>query len=283
VTEDGTSLNRGPRLVAPAVPRTKFDEQLKRWHANADSYASRGWLLLSVGDLSVDVGMLQNVDMGSRTVPVMTVCVRIDYWNFDLWAPSVTFINPITRQPAPPIVRAPDPVGPNEVRDVLIDGHPATLQPFVCLPGIREYHVHPQHTGDDWLLHRHLHEGDLAVICDRLWRLMARNVLGIGIGLQQVSAAGALNVPPQLDVQLLQGDPDLVQRQLAQQVAQTARAGAVGPGAVQPGAEPAAPAVAAAADTTPEGQPARDQRADAGLADASTSTKADVSGSDPRS
>jgi len=210
--------------VAPEVTRAKFGQQIQRWHENAETYAHRGWLLLSVGDLSVNIGMLQNVDMAGRTVPVMTVCTHIDYWNFDLWAPSVTFIDPVTRQPTPPIVRAPNQVGPDEPRDALIDGHPDTLQPFLCLPGIREYHSHPQHTGDDWLLHRNLHEGDLAVVCDRLWRLMARNVIGFGIGikLQQVSAAGAINMPLQLDVQLLQGDPDLLHRELAQQAAQQA-------------------------------------------------------------
>jgi len=87
--------------VPPDVTRAKFQEQVDRWHANADAYARRGWLLLSTGDLSVDIGFLQNVAMGGRTIPVMTACVRLDYWNFDLWPPSPTFLDPVTRQSAP--------------------------------------------------------------------------------------------------------------------------------------------------------------------------------------
>ncbi len=202
---------RGPRLVPAQVTDAKFAEQLERWRANADAYARRGWVLLSAGDLSVDVGFLQNVPLGGLTIPVMTACVRLDYWNFDLWPPSLTFLDPITRNPAPPTVRAPDRVSPTEVRDALIDQHPNTLQPFLCLAGIREYHNHPQHSGDDWLLHRHLREGDLAVICDRVWRRMARNVLGLSLSVQSLAPPGG-QMATRLEVNLLQGDPDLPQR-----------------------------------------------------------------------
>jgi hypothetical protein len=210
---------RGPRLVPKRVVAAKFDDQLARWHANAAVAARRGWLLLSTGDLTVDVGFLQSVAMGGRTLPVMTACVRLDYWNFDLWPPSLTFLDPLTRQPAPPPVRAPDRVSDVEVRDALIDQHPATLQPFLCLPGIREYHSHPQHSGDDWLLHRHLREGDLLVVCERIWRRMARNVLGMSVAIQSLGPAGGAGIANQLDISLLQGDADLVQRQFAEQQA----------------------------------------------------------------
>lgn len=210
---------RGPRLVPEQVTAAKFSEQLDRWHANAEVYARRGWLLLSIGDLSVDVGFLRNVAMGGRAIPVMTACVRLDYWNFDLWPPSLTFLDPLTRQPAPPPVRAPDRVSAEEVRDALIDQHPATLQPFLCLPGIREYHSHPQHSGDDWLLHRHLREGDLAVVCERIWRRMSRNVLGMSVAIQSLAPTGGADIANQLDINLLQGDADLAQRHLAAQQA----------------------------------------------------------------
>ena len=36
--------------------------------------------------------------------------------------------------------------------------------PFVCMRGVREYHRHPAHTGDAWLLHRGRGEGTLAAI-----------------------------------------------------------------------------------------------------------------------
>jgi hypothetical protein len=41
--------------------------------------------------------------------------------------------------------------------------------PFVCLPGVREYHDNPAHTGDSWLLHRNSGEGSLAFILEKIW------------------------------------------------------------------------------------------------------------------
>ena len=41
--------------------------------------------------------------------------------------------------------------------------------PFICIPGIREYHNHPAHTGDSWLLHRRDGEGTLGFIVDKLY------------------------------------------------------------------------------------------------------------------
>lgn len=41
--------------------------------------------------------------------------------------------------------------------------------PFICLPGVREYHDNPAHTGDSWLLHRGSGEGSLAFILEKIW------------------------------------------------------------------------------------------------------------------
>ncbi|WP_241359668.1 putative metal-binding protein, partial [Escherichia coli] len=42
--------------------------------------------------------------------------------------------------------------------------------PFLCLPGVREYHDHPAHTGDSWLLHRRSGEGSLHFILESIWK-----------------------------------------------------------------------------------------------------------------
>jgi hypothetical protein len=202
----------GPRLVPNAVTAAKFEEQLRRWHLNEATLARRGCLLLRTGQLNVEIGILQKVPIGGQALPVMTACVRIDYWNFDLWPPSVTFLDPVTREPAVPLVRALARVSPSEVRDVLIDHHPLTGRPFLCLPGVREYHSHPQHSGDDWLLHRHLREGDLVVLAERLWQRMARNVVGASVAVHSVATADPGSVANQLNLTLLQGDPELVRR-----------------------------------------------------------------------
>ena len=135
-------------------------------------------------------------------MPVITACVHVDYTNYDLWPPSVTFVDPCTRQPTSPAVRAPQTEAAG-VRDALVDGHPETGRPFLCLPGVREYHQHPQHTGDDWLLHRAAGAGRLAVLCERIWQRMVRNVLGLGLNLQTLPAP----MGTQLEVRIAQGLP----------------------------------------------------------------------------
>jgi len=41
--------------------------------------------------------------------------------------------------------------------------------PFFCIRGIREYHNHPYHTGDAWLLYRGTGIGNLNYILDQLY------------------------------------------------------------------------------------------------------------------
>lgn len=186
---DAAAAPTSPVLVPVEVSRAKLAAEIEDWQANAAIYTRRGWLLLDRGPLHVEVAFLAAVPLvGVFTIPVVTACVRLDYTNYDLWPPSLTFIDPRTREPASPAVRAPatTPVG---VRDALIDGHPDTGRPFLCLPGIREYHNHPQHTGDDWLLHRAIGTGRLAVICEHVWQRMARNVVGLQVTVQTMPPA----------------------------------------------------------------------------------------------
>jgi len=52
---------------------------------------------------------------------------------------------------------------------VLLDDHPTTHKPFLCVRGIREYHEHPQHSGDEWLLYRE--SMNMFSIVMSLWRV----------------------------------------------------------------------------------------------------------------
>lgn len=194
-----------PTFVDPEVTRQKVKRELDRWKTNSN-HQERGWLLLNYDEKvpSIELGFLAKVaiNAGIGFLPVVVCAVRLTYENYDLWPPSLTFIDIFSRQPSQPHVRAimPTPEGP---RDILINAHPATNQPFLCLPGIREYHSHPQHSGDDWLLHREMGDGNLSTICERIWRFMTKNVLGLAVGIQ------ALPVWPlqaQLSIQLAQGE-----------------------------------------------------------------------------
>jgi hypothetical protein len=75
--------------------------------------------------------------------------------------------------------RPPNPDVPPEAVEIMIQQGQLQLNnmiafnspddpPFLCLPGIREYHDNPAHSGDSWLLHRASGEGSLAFILDKI-------------------------------------------------------------------------------------------------------------------
>ena len=181
-----------PLLVPRAVSQAKLDEELAQWHANRVLYRRRGWILLSARALEVEVAFVGAVSLGDKQLPAITAAIRLSYENYDLWPPSLTFIDVRTGAPAYPIVQALDRVDGDDVRNVLLD-HPSG-GPFLCLPGLREYHSHPQHSGDDWLLHRSSGAGRLAVVCDRVWRRMVRNVIGLTVQVSSLPAGHGVHV-----------------------------------------------------------------------------------------
>jgi hypothetical protein len=201
-------------LVNPAVSHAKFERELASWDENAAAYRRRGWTLLARGELSVDVAFASQLPMGpyaikGAQIPLISCCVRIDFVNYDLWPPSVTFIDFLTGLPAyPPMGHAFLRGMSGVAQDVLIDPHPITGRPFLCVAGTREYHTHPQHNGDLWLVRRTSGEGTLARLCDLLWRGMVRSVVGMNVDF-------SLKVHP---------DADLIRAQIAaaQQQAQLA-------------------------------------------------------------
>ncbi|MHB1863805.1 MAG: putative metal-binding protein [Gemmatimonadaceae bacterium] len=174
-------------LVDPVVSRRKLHRDYERWKAHSQ-HAERGWVLLDYNEdaLMVELAFLTRASISSGSVPLAVVAcaVRLSYDNYDIWPPSLTFIDAIGRLPiALPHVQALQP-GPTGPKNVLIAAHPETGLPFLCVPGIREYHTHPQHSGDSWLLYRSRGEGSLSTVCDRIWHYMARNVFGFTIQIQ---------------------------------------------------------------------------------------------------
>lgn len=177
-----------PLLVDPEVSRSKLERQVKDFQDNGASYRERGYWIVDQEGLNVYAAFAARIPMsiGPIPFPVVTACVRFNFDNFDLWAPSLTIVDFFTLQPAMPLVNATE-FGEGEPLNVLIGPHPETQLPFLCLPGVREYHTHPQHTGDLWLLRRSI--TSLSSLAEQVWMLMARNVVGIRLELAR-NAAG---------------------------------------------------------------------------------------------
>lgn len=101
--------------------------------------------------------------------------VRISLNDFDQRAPSVVFCDPFTWDELPyEKLHRGNHMGDNGTAfNVLLPGHPLTKKPFLCMRGIREYHEHPQHTGDDWMQYRK-HVGLFSTL-DTIWKTCVLN------------------------------------------------------------------------------------------------------------
>ena len=115
---------------------------------------------------------------------------RFDLTDYDLRAPSLEFHDPWTDQLLSynTMFRAFEFEKERRAHVVLLDNHPNTHKPFLCLRGIREYHEHPQHSGDEWLLYR-AQMGFFSIIMS-LWRVSVDLVRPMLV----VPQAGALQV-----------------------------------------------------------------------------------------
>ncbi len=172
-------------LVDPDVSRAKFARELADYHSLELEYIQRGWWL--VCEKFPEVFIVFGAPH-SRP-PAVAFGAVLDFTNYDLWPPSVRLVNPFTREPyryrdlptrLPRRLAAAQegalgeevPVsGVKEIalQEMMVGFGPDDL-PFVCLPGVREYHDHPAHTGDSWFLHRRTGEGTLHFILDNLSR-----------------------------------------------------------------------------------------------------------------
>jgi len=162
----------------------KFDREIATYYKLHDRHIQLGrWLIKAeFPEVFVIFGT------PNLRPPGVLFGAQIDFTNYDFWPPSVWVVNPFTREPykmreiaqpaavSPTIARCARPSGglcPGEsqglqLNNLLVAADPDEV-PFLCLPGVREYHRHPAHTGDSWFLHRGGTEGTLNWILEQLW------------------------------------------------------------------------------------------------------------------
>ena len=172
-----------PQVVDPKVSRAKFDREVAAYRGLEATYRKRGWLLLEAEFPEVVVAFAAT----KLRPPPVVAAVVVDFTDYDLQPLSVRFVDPFTRErllasnvPFQMLRRPPMPgVQPEAIAALMQQGAVPLLHmlqankpddyPFICLPGIREYHDNPAHTGDSWLLHRGSGEGSLAFILEKIW------------------------------------------------------------------------------------------------------------------
>jgi hypothetical protein len=192
------------QYVNEAVSRRKFDREIVRYRQLEETYRQRGWFLVDATFPVVTV-----LFAAVKVTPRILVCgVRLDFTNYDLVPPSVTFIDPATGKALPlkslgfQMLRlngvgeaSPDTVATLAQQQQLsyqplLQAHDPEDVPFVCLPGVREYHDHPAHTGDSWLLHRRSGEGSLHFILEQIWASGINPIQSVNYQIQQMTFAG---------------------------------------------------------------------------------------------
>lgn len=159
-------------VVDPAITRAKFDREIEALLQRRAEEQRRGWFIMDTTFPKVFVVFASPI---LRPTPLL-FGVDLDFTDYDLMPPSVRLVNPFTREPHT------NQTWPREVGFWRFDSAtqqlaPNLLQfpggpedtPFLCFPGVREYHDHPAHSGDKWLLHRSNKEGTLYVLLQKIY------------------------------------------------------------------------------------------------------------------
>ena len=153
------------------VTRRKFDFELGQFIRLKESNRKRGVIILDASFRNIYLAFSA---INLNPSPII-FAVKINFENYDLEPLSVQFVNPFTFE----LINNRNQLLTHFNRKVCLEDGGISMQsllvqnngkpPFICIPGIREYHNHPAHTGDSWLLHRRDGEGTLGFIVDKLY------------------------------------------------------------------------------------------------------------------
>jgi hypothetical protein len=167
------------QVADPTVSGTKFAREVAEFRALERDYRRRGWILARADFPEA----LVVVAARQLAPPAIVTGVLFNYTDYDAQPPSVTLVDPFTEEPFPAehlptrLLRSVAPELPAGVQlppgaqlqtvaqPLMQDYGPGTI-PFLCLPGVREYHDHPGHKGDHWELHRTSGAGRLVRILE---------------------------------------------------------------------------------------------------------------------
>ncbi|MDD2791543.1 MAG: hypothetical protein PHD73_00075 [Sediminibacterium sp.] len=188
--------------VDPMVSRSKFDRELSYFMQVKDYNMQRGVVLIDA-----EFPFIKLAFYAYRIKPlILAFAIRLDFTNYDLEPPSLRFIDFLTDYDLTHpelyinLTRFQmDPLGEGNpvckpLQD-LIQSHKPKNIPFVCLPGIKEYHSHPSHSNDSWLSRKGKGEGTLGFIIDQLHKYGTEplnGILPVMANIQQINPAGML-------------------------------------------------------------------------------------------
>ncbi len=180
------------QFVDPNVSKAKFEHQITAFQKVELDFGRRGCWIARVEFPQV----FALFATPKLKPPSLVFGAIIDFTNYDMWAPSVRLVDPFTREPYTfgrlpthlnRLVPTTNP-GERTIQPLMQASSPNEI-PFFCIPGVREYHENPGHTGDSWLLHRNSAEGTLFFIIEQLLKYGTEPLAAYEMGLK-VSISG---------------------------------------------------------------------------------------------
>lgn len=170
------------------VSKLKFNREVESLLSLQSELRKRGWIIESTNYPIARVTFLAT----GVTPPVAALTVDIDFTNYNICAPSVRFLDPVKFAPIfiPALRRLQD----GNVQNLMIQNHSKTKEPFLCLPGTYQYHIHPQHDGDSWDIHRYSGEGTLYFILEHIWQYCISNIKTFSLNLELKTPSVALGL-----------------------------------------------------------------------------------------
>lgn len=187
------------QFVEISVTRKKFDTEIQEYKDLESQYRKKGIFCLDISFPNITLMFAI-----PQIIPYpIAFAAKFDYSNWDAEPPSIIFVNPFSGENI---------IG-NEIRIQFLQkntnnhlGQPSIMDllqsretgtPFICIPGVKEYHNHPAHSGDSWFLYRTKGEGKLITLIDQLYKhsiipavgynvQMNFNVSGIGADLNKI-------------------------------------------------------------------------------------------------
>lgn len=177
------------QYVDPGITKAKFDIEIERYFQQYDEWQKKGVFLIRE-----QYPVCEFLFLAPKLFPLSSVfAIRIDYTNYDAEAPSIKFINPYNgqliksteipvqfKQKATADYIAENP-GQDTSAGIQICIAIETESPFICHPGFWEFHHHPLHTGESWILHREKGEGKLYRILQVLYDHSTALIAGITV------------------------------------------------------------------------------------------------------
>ena len=201
-----------PQFVDPSVSRRKFAREIAEFRAQADEYGRRGWLLAEA-EFPHALVILAT----PKTQPISILCgVWFDYSNYDAAPPSVRLVHPLTREPyrwselptrlprnlAQEAGEAAQPMPPGVAQVQVVSAQPYMQAhgdddiPFLCWAGVREYHEHPAHSGDQWESHRPSGAGRLVRLIAIISKYGLETINGFEVQMRPIIRLG-FGIPPE--------------------------------------------------------------------------------------